>query len=75
LDFSGLGITQLSFSLTNVLQTQSEAGTTSFIAENVGSQEVGILIDTTPVPLPSAIWLLGSGLIAFAGIRRRLRTK
>jgi len=26
-----------------------------------------------PVPIPSAFWLLGSGLIAFAGIRRRLR--
>ena len=28
---------------------------------------------TSVVPLPPAIWLLGSGLIVFAGIRRKLR--
>ena len=26
---------------------------------------------TTPVPLPAAVWLLGSGLIGFAAVRRR----
>ncbi len=28
----------------------------------------------TPVPIPAAAWLLGSGLIAFVVIRRRMRT-
>ena len=27
--------------------------------------------DTNPVPIPGAVWLLGSGLIAMVGIRRR----
>jgi hypothetical protein len=26
---------------------------------------------TTPVPLPAAVWLLGSGLLGFAAVRRR----
>ena len=28
---------------------------------------------TTPVPLPASIWLFGSGLIGFVGIRRNVR--
>ena len=32
-----------------------------------------VRIITSPIPLPSAVWLLGSGLIAFAGVRRKLR--
>jgi len=26
-----------------------------------------------PVPIPAAVWLLGSGLLGLAGIRRRFR--
>jgi hypothetical protein len=26
---------------------------------------------TAPVPIPGAVWLLGSGLLALIGIRRR----
>ena len=33
--------------------------------------EVRVL--TESVPIPSAVWLLASGLIAFAGVRRKLR--
>lgn len=29
--------------------------------------------DTTPVPLPPAVWLLGSGLIALVGVTKRRR--
>jgi hypothetical protein len=29
--------------------------------------------ETTPVPIPAAVWLLGSGLIGIVGIRRRMR--
>lgn len=32
---------------------------------------VAIVQDITPVPLPTAVWLLGSGLIALAGVARR----
>lgn len=34
--------------------------------------EVGIdNLDVTPVPLPAAVWFLGSGLIGLAGVRRK----
>ena len=29
---------------------------------------------STPVPLPAAIWLFGSGLLGFFGVRRRIRS-
>jgi hypothetical protein len=28
----------------------------------------------TPVPVPAAVWLLGSGLIGLAGVAKRKRT-
>ncbi|MCP3876090.1 MAG: VPLPA-CTERM sorting domain-containing protein [Desulfobacteraceae bacterium] len=31
----------------------------------------GYIIEYAPVPLPGAIWLLGSGLIGLAGLKRR----
>jgi hypothetical protein len=31
-------------------------------------------ITASPVPVPAAVWLLGSGLIGLAGIRRRVRS-
>lgn len=31
-------------------------------------------IDTSPAPIPGAIWLLGSGLIGLVGLHRRLRS-
>jgi hypothetical protein len=36
--------------------------------------ELGIRIyDNTPVPLPGAVWLLGSGLLGLAGLRRKFK--
>jgi hypothetical protein len=32
-----------------------------------------VLTDITPVPIPGAVWLLGSGLIGFMGIRMRMK--
>ncbi len=31
-------------------------------------------LTTTPIPIPSAVWLLGSGLITVVGLRRRFRS-
>jgi|GEM_PF-5974937 len=39
----------------------------TFTSQNLGSGD----IINTPVPLPEAFWLLGSGLIALVGIRRK----
>ncbi len=37
-----------------------------------GAPDVGLQVTaTTPVPLPAAVWLLGSGLVALGGARRR----
>lgn len=30
-------------------------------------------VNTNPIPIPSAVWLLGSGLIGIVGFRRKLR--
>jgi hypothetical protein len=30
-------------------------------------------LESNPVPVPAAVWLLGSGLIGLIGIRRRNR--
>ena len=30
-----------------------------------------LVIDLTPIPVPAAVWLLGTGLIGFAGVARR----
>jgi hypothetical protein len=31
-------------------------------------------VDISPVPVPAAVWLLGSGLLGLAGIRRKFKT-
>jgi len=31
-------------------------------------------LDTTPVPVPAAFWLLGSGLLGLVGLRKKFRT-
>jgi hypothetical protein len=40
-----------------------------------GALEKGYIIEynTNPVPVPAAVWLLGSGLIGLAGIRRKFK--
>ena len=32
-----------------------------------------IVLEANPVPIPGAVWLLGSGLIAMVGIRRKFK--
>ena len=48
-----------------------------FYAE--GGDNVGMLLDRVEltynkVPLPGAVWLLGSGLVGLAGLRRKFRS-
>jgi hypothetical protein len=49
LNFTGQGITQVSFSLTNTLETQSEGGTTSYIGKSLISDAVAVEIYTEPI--------------------------
>jgi hypothetical protein len=58
----------------NNLQTSSEESpfTTAFIQKKVvDGPSIGISVN--PIPVPGAIWLLGSGLITLLGVRRRFR--
>jgi T5SS/PEP-CTERM-associated repeat protein len=41
----------------------------SFTAFNLN--DVAVVGDTTPTPIPAAVWLLGSGLFGLAGLKRR----
>jgi hypothetical protein len=44
----------------------------TIIVSNNGPGGVGqIVFQSDPVPLPGAVWLLGSGLLGLAGLRRR----
>lgn len=40
---------------------------------NQGTRIYSINVEGNPVPIPAAIWLFGSGLIGFVGIRRRIK--
>lgn len=41
--------------------------------EASSSQKLDLYVDTLPVPIPGAVWLLGSGLVGLAGLRRKLQ--
>lgn len=76
LDFTGLGITELDFSLSNELFTTSEDGTTAKIEKALLQNNVEVEILTAEVPIPGSLLLFGTGggLFSLAGIRR-LRKK
>jgi hypothetical protein len=75
LDFSGLGVTEASFSLVNLLTTSSETGTTAKIQKQVLSDNVMLEAYTNPVPIPGAALLFATGglLPLFRLIRSRRR--
>lgn len=48
--------------------------TLEFVVNNAGSGKTGLLVsDLTLVPIPGAIWLFASALVAVIGINRRLK--
>ena len=52
--------------------------TATFSVYNVNPDHIGffgISFYPTPVPVPGAVWLLGSGLLGIAGLRKRFRTR
>jgi len=48
----------------------NDVGYSTAIALNLNTD--GTVSDVTPTPIPAAAWLLGSGLMGLAGIRRRV---
>ena len=66
-------VTSIKLSLASLLEASS-----STLGEqaSIQSKVVGsgmLTIETTVVPVPAAVWLFGSGLIALAGLSRRRR--
>lgn len=54
---------------------KTDHGTVDVIAYNTGAAG-GYYVarpDGAPVPIPAAVWLLGSGLVGLVGIRRRIK--
>lgn len=52
--------------------TISSVGNTWFLQDPDNCATVA-LVDATPVPVPAAAWILGSGLLGIAGLRKRFR--
>lgn len=57
---------QISFQ-NNLSATTQNSGEQAFIQKKLGG--VGLIVN--PVPVPAALWLFGSGLLALAGMSRR----
>ncbi len=56
------------FGLSVVLDTLNE----QYIALNyLGSDNHGVMLVRTPVPIPAAVWLFGSGLLGLIGFSKR----
>lgn len=65
-DINDVGLT-----LTNILTAGTGAfGETASIEKNLSGTEL-ISIFTTPIPVPGAVWLFGSGLIGLGALLRR----
>lgn len=58
------------FALTICLNSDTE---TPFFAIGVSDYQNQINVSVDAVPIPSALWLLGSGLLGIVGIRRKYR--
>ena len=42
------------------------------MAARIDDNHDDLIMAFTPVPLPGALWLLGSGLLGLVGLRRKL---
>jgi hypothetical protein len=64
----GDGLDEYSF-----IVTTNQAGPLTF--RNLGGDNIGAILDcveVTAVPIPGAVWLLGSGLLGLLGLKRRI---
>ena len=68
------GRDHVGLTLQNTLTAFSSAvGDQAMIQKKAVGSEITVSIETTPVPLPAAAWLFGSGLLGLARIARRRR--
>ncbi len=69
------GVTSIELSLSSILSASTTAsGESAQIQEKFTASSV-VAIETTPVPVPAAVWLMGSGLLALFGFSGRRRQR
>lgn len=55
----------------HAIVTGSATGTGDKTGKNYGAYQMSIYAEPSAVPVPAAVWLLGSGLLGLVGIARR----
>ena len=69
------GVTSIDLSLSSILMAiTTSSGESAQIQEKFTASSV-VAIETTPVPVPAAVWLMGSGLLTLCGVAIRRRRK
>lgn len=67
------GVSSIELSLASILMASTTAnGESAQIQEKFTASSV-VAIETSPVPVPAAVWLMGSGLLALFGVSARRR--
>ena len=67
------GVTSIELSLSSILTASTtSSGESAQIQEKFTASSV-VAIETSPVPVPAAVWLMGSGLLALFGVSARRR--
>ena len=57
----------------NYLNITKSDGTWNDYKDNNGGSSVSYIVEYAPVPIPAAVYLLGSGLITLLGLRRKVK--
>jgi hypothetical protein len=69
-DLSGSGLSEVRYIRIDGDGTGAAGGTSGFDLDAIGAINYKV---ATPVPIPAAVWLFGSGLVGLAGIRRKFK--
>jgi len=56
-----------------IMSSPSMGGGGNMRSDYYGTADWSFTPTSTPVPIPATVWLLGSGLLGFIGIKRKLR--
>lgn len=62
------------FSIGSSLTTLDQAQFGEFVFGGTQEFANALTLDVAPVPIPSAVWLFGSGLLGLVGLSRRMKT-
>jgi hypothetical protein len=67
IDFSGPGMAYIT-------GYDPTPGTWSLTANNAGGKTASFSASSSSVPIPTAVWLLGSGLLGLIGMKKRIKS-